>query len=291
MHRLAAAVLSREGQRSPLRPGVPRLGPKQPEPLLGPSDPPPFRVLNARGRAPMLLTCDHASWSVPASLGRLGLGERDLRRHIGWDPGAADLTRQLAEQFDAPAILSGYSRLVIDCNRAPGTAESIPAMSDGTQVPGNSALSPADIERRELALFRPYHSAVSRMLSAIRNGTGRRPAYVAVHSFTPFLDGFDRPWHVGVLWDRDTPLAQPLIGELRRVPGLKVGDNQPYSAKSEFDYSRMHHASRAGLPYVLLEVRSDLLTDRPGVDSYASLIATALRTALSTLGQHWQDRP
>ena len=87
-----------------------------------------------------MLTCDHASHAVPESLGNLGLDSRDLERHIGWDIGAAEVTRRLAERFDAPAVLSGYSRLVIDCNRKLGSETSILEVSDGTVIPGNLGL-------------------------------------------------------------------------------------------------------------------------------------------------------
>ena len=256
--------------------------------LLSPGDPPPYRVLNPSGSARILLTCDHASWAIPRSLAGLGLEDEELQRHIGWDPGAAQLTLRLSELLDAPAVLSGYSRLVIDCNRTPGTSDSILPASDGTTVPGNATLGRDDARRRELELFRPYHQAIGRMLDRLRRESGTGPAFVAVHTFTPCLNGFRRPWHLGVLWDRDTPLARPLISEFRRVPDLIVGDNEPYSGTDQIGYSRAQHASRAGLPYVLLEVRSDLLSTSSEVSSYASMIATALDSALATLGEPWR---
>ena len=251
--------------------------------LLGPEDPPPFKIVNAAGEASMLLTCDHASWAVPKSLAHLGLDASVLQRHIGWDPGAAKLTRRLSTVLDAAAVLSAYSRLVVDCNREPGTTDSIPASSDGTCIPGNAALSIGDVCAREVELFHPYHDAISRELRRIGREARVDPVYVAVHSFTPRLNGFDRPWQVGVLWDHDTPLARPLIRALRSVPNLIVGDNEPYSGFDQIDYSRVHHASRAGLPYVLIEVRSDLISDRSGVETFASLIAAALASALATV--------
>lgn len=285
---MEAAVRGPDDLPPTLRPRVGSIGQAVPSPLLGPDDPPPFRVVNPEGTARILFTSDHASCSVPRSLGKLGLRDRDLRRHIGWDPGAADLTLRLSELFNAPAVLSGYSRLVIDCNRTPGTEDSILRSSDGTRVPGNCALSEEDAGRREFELFHPYHDAIRSMLARLRKESGSGPAYIAMHTFTPNLDGFDRPWHVGVLWDRDTPLAEPLIAALRRVPGLVVGDNQPYSGTDQFDYSRVEHASRVGLPYVLLEVRSDLLPNASSVAYYSSVIGRALESALAALGGRWR---
>lgn len=253
------------------------------EPLLASDEPGPYRVVNPQGRTPMLFTCDHASHAVPQSLGGLGIEPRDLTRHIGWDPGAEEVTLRLSERFDAPAILSGYSRLVIDCNRRPGSATSIPEVSDRTIVPGNIGLGPADAERRVESLFRPYHQAIADALDTIEE-KGRKPVYVAIHTFTPELAGFRRPWHFGVLWDDDPRFARPLIESLRRHPGLCIGDNQPYSGRDHFDFSQGHHATSRGLPTALVEIRSDLVRDDPGVARYADLLGAALQHVLATFG-------
>ena len=248
--------------------------------LLGDQDPPPYRVANPDGSAPVLLTCDHASNTIPESLGTLGIAQRDLDRHIGWDPGAREVTLRLAERFDAPAVLSGYSRLVIDCNRKPGSATSILTVSDRTPIPGNVGLAPFDVQRRVDALFKPYHGTISSKLSAMRQ-IGVAPVFVAIHSFTPRLGGFARPWHFGVLWDEDPRVACPLIEALRRNPGVVVGDNQPYSARDHFDFSQEFHASSQGIPSALVEVRSDLIQDEAGVTQYADLLGNALESALA----------
>ena len=206
-----------------------RSAPWRPE-LLAEGDPPPFEVVNPSGRGLMVLTCDHASHAVPAALDGLGLDPGDLRRHIGWDAGAAELARRLSRRFDVPAVLSGYSRLVIDCNRSPGHPESILSVSDGTTVPGNRGLTPQEAERRARSLFHPYHEAIAQVLDSIRS-RGETPAYVALHTFTPKLNGQERPWHFGVLWDRDARIARPLIESLRKRTGLEIGDNEPYSGR------------------------------------------------------------
>ena len=250
--------------------------------LLGDQDPPPYRVANPDGSAPMLLTCDHASNAIPESLGKLGIAQRDLDRHIGWDPGAREVTLRLAERFDAPAVLSGYSRLVIDCNRKPGSATSILTVSDRTPIPGNVGLTPYDVQSRVHDLFKPYHSTISRKLRAMRRNGGT-PIFVAIHSFTPRLGGFTRPWHFGVLWDEDPRVARPLIEALRSNPGVVVGDNQPYSARDHFDFSQEFHASSQGIPSALVEVRSDLIRDKSGVTRYAGLLGNAIESALARL--------
>ena len=248
--------------------------------LLTDGDPPPFEVINPSGRGPMVITCDHASHAVPAALDGLGLDPADLRRHIGWDAGAAELARRLSRRFDAPAVLSGYSRLVIDCNRSPGHPESILAESDGTPVPGNQGLTPREAERRAQALFHPYHEAVAEVLGRIRS-RGETPAYVALHTFTPNMNGMARPWHFGVLWDRDARIARPLIEALRKRTGLLVGDNEPYSGRDHGAFSNGHHATPAGLPNAMIEIREDLLADEAGIARCESTLAEVLEEVLA----------
>ena len=252
--------------------------PRRPD-LLAPGDPPPFEVVNPSGRGLMVLTCDHASHAVPAALDGLGLDPADLRRHIGWDAGAAELTRRLSRRFDAPAVFSGYSRLVIDCNRSPDHPESILAESDGTPVPGNQGLTPQEAERRAQALFHPYHEAVAEVLGRFR-ARGESPAYIALHTFTPSMNGMPRPWHFGVPWDRDDRIARPLIEALRRRPGLTVGDNEPYSARDHGAFSNGHHATAAGLPNTMIEIRGDLLAGEAGIARCERILAEALEEVL-----------
>ena len=248
--------------------------------LLAEGDPPPFEVVNPSGRGPMVLTRDHASHAVPAALNGLGLDPADLRRHIGWDAGAAELARRLSRRFDAPAVLSGYSRLVIDCNRSPGHPESILSESDGTPVPGNRGLTPEEAERRAQALFHPYHGAVAGVLDSI-GSRGESPAYVALHTFTPNMNGMARPWHFGVLWDRDARIARPLIEALRKRTGLPIGDNEPYSGRDHGAFSNGHHATPAGLPNAMIEIREDLLADEAGIARCEGILAGVLEEVLA----------
>lgn len=251
-------------------------------PLLADHEPPPYCIVNAAGHTPLVLTCDHASHAVPESLGNLGLASRDLERHIGWDIGAAEVTRRLAERFDAPAVFSGYSRLVIDCNRKLGSETSILEVSDGTVIPGNLGLEPAEAAHRAEAFFAPYHQAIASVLERIRRA-GSTPIFTAIHSFTPKLNGSARPWHFGVLWDQDPRVARPLIEALRANPGVVVGDNEPYSARDHFDFSQEFHASSAGIPSALVEIREDLIRDRAGIELYADMLGDALAGVVANL--------
>ena len=249
-------------------------------PLLGPGDPPPVRIANSAGKARVLVVCDHAANAVPPALGTLGLDPARLAEHIGWDIGAAAVAERLAQRLDAPAISTGFSRLVIDCNRALNDPSLIPEVSDRVPVPGNRGLGAAEREARIAALHRPYHEAIAGCLAGFgRRGTA--PAIVSIHSFTPRMNGEDRPWHVGVLWDRDPRIALPLIANLAQGGGIEVGDNQPYSARSPQGYTMAQHALAHGLPHVLIEIRQNEIADAAGAERYAGLIERALRPILA----------
>lgn len=225
---------------------------------------------------PVLLACDHASARVPAVLGNLGLTAGDLKRHIAVDIGAAALTRDLAALLGLPAVLAGYSRLVVDCNRHLDDPSAFAEVSDGVVIPGNQGLRPAARAARVAALYRPYHSAISRSLS----GLGGLPGLVAIHSFTPEFAGIAKPWHVGILWDEDPNLAGPLLEALRDDRSLCVGDNEPYSGRHPAGYTMDAHAESQGRPHVSIEVRQDLLATPVQVRRWAALLARALRPIL-----------
>lgn len=229
-------------------------------------------------RWPALLACDHATARVPRRLASLGLPPAELGRHIALDIGAADLTRLLARDLGVPAVLAGYSRLVVDCNRHLDDPTAFAAVSDGTVVPGNAALGPAERAARAGALHVPYHAAIDAALARL----GPAPALIGIHSFTPEMAGVARPWHAGVLWDQDARLADPLLRQLRATSGWFVGDNEPYSGRHPAGYTMDRHAEPRGLPHVTLEVRQDLLATADGLRAAAALLATALRSILDS---------
>ncbi len=248
--------------------------------LLGRVDPPSFTLFNPNGQAPVVLVCDHASNAIPARLQQLGLNSAELAQHIAWDLGAAQIIRWLAVRLNAPAVLAGYSRLVIDCNRPPGHPTSIAEISDGIPIPGNCGLDDAHADARLNEVFWPYHHAITQMLAHHwRHDQGHTPALIAIHSFTPVMNGFQRPWHLGVLWNRDPRLAEPLLTYLRANPALCVGDNQPYSGR-EVGFTMDTHGAAAGLPHVEIEIRQDLLADAAGCEHWAGVIGDALETVL-----------
>ena len=241
---------------------------------------PVVELANPAGPTPLLLLCDHAGRRIPAWLGDLGLPAEELARHIAFDIGAADVTRRLARLLDAPAVLAHVSRLVVDPNRLPGDPSSIPALSDGTLIPGNQELSPDEIRRRFAYAFVPYHRAVARQIAGLRRRHGI-PAIISIHSFTPQLGGVERAWEIAVLWDQDPRLAAPVLAELRRDPALKVGDNEPYSGRYPVGYTIPFHAVRTGLPHVTFELRQDLIATRAHAEAWALRLAEVLREPLA----------
>lgn len=247
--------------------------------VLSAGDPPAVELCHQSGAASVVLTCDHASLAVPRKLGRLGLEEAIIAQHIGWDIGAAAVTRRLALLLDAPAILGGYSRLVIDCNRGPSDPSSIATVSDGVAIPGNAALSEVARAARRAAIFEPFHAAIAARIAAWQR-RGIAPAVISIHSFTPTMSGFERPWHVGVLWDEDGRIALPLLAALRAETGIVVGDNQPYSAREPVGYTQRHHGCERGLPHVAIELRQDLIAEEANAALWAERLSRALKPIL-----------
>ncbi|MCZ6590544.1 MAG: N-formylglutamate amidohydrolase [Alphaproteobacteria bacterium] len=250
--------------------------------LLHSGEPLPYELYNERAGGRLLLVCDHGSNRVPDSLEMLGLSDAELARHIGWDIGAADVTYRLSDRLGAPAVLASYSRLVIDCNRALDHPGLILAESDHTLVPGNVGLSETQRQSRVDEFFEPYHAAIADQIERMRVlcGPGEAPVAVSIHSFTPVFDGIERPWHVGVLWNIDPRLAEPLIARLREDNDLIVGDNEPYSAREGFGHTLETQGDGNGLANALIEIRQDLIDTHPGAAEWAERLAVVLEETL-----------
>jgi predicted N-formylglutamate amidohydrolase len=249
------------------------------ERLLGPGDPPPFTLLNENGQAPLVMFCDHAGRAIPRKLGSLGLTPGELDQHIAWDIGIAKVAAILARNLDAPCALASYSRLVIDCNRRLDDPSSIAQESDRIAIPGNRGLDGLARARRADEIFKPYHFAVADLIKKKR-AAGQAPAIVSLHSFTPVMNGFKRPWHFGVLWNRDPRLPIPLMQRLAQLPHVVVGDNEPYTGRDEHGFSIIAHAEAQGLPHALIEIRQDLISDDGGVNRWTAKLETALKGLL-----------
>jgi predicted N-formylglutamate amidohydrolase len=239
----------------------------------------PFIRLRAGVGSGLLLLCDHASNGLPEGYACLGLPPEAFNRHIAYDIGAAALTEALSARLQAPAILARYSRLLIDLNRGPDDPTLIMALSDGALIPGNHPLAEAERARRLALYHEPYHGAITDTLDAML-ARGLRPGIVSVHSFTPVWRGRSRPWHVGILWNRDGRMARPLLDGLRARGDLIVGDNEPYSGELEGDCLD-RHGTRRNLPHVLIEIRQDLIDTEAGVALWAGRLGAVIETALA----------
>jgi predicted N-formylglutamate amidohydrolase len=252
-------------------------------PILAPDEPPAVEVVNPNGASTAFLICDHASFRVPASLSDLGLSEAARRAHIGWDIGAADVARRLSYLLDAPLVLSGYSRLVIDCNRPPGSLTSIPAVTCGVAVPGNAAVDEREARAREEACFWPYHRAIERLLGE-REARGARTVLLSIHSFTPSLYGLDRPWNISLLYGKDKRLAAHFLEELGGMTDIMSGDNEPYQVTDRGDYGIPVYSERRGNLGVLVEIRQDCIATAPEAHAWADRLATLYKRIEPRLG-------
>ena len=253
-----------------------------PDILLTSDDPPPVGVYNEDGESPFLIVADHAGNDMPRALGRLGIPETECERHIAWDIGIAAVGRLVAKALDATLVQQNYSRLVIDCNRMPDSETSIPEVSELTEIPGNIGLSGDQKAARVRAIFEPYHQRIGAELDR-RKQAGRRTALIAMHSFTPVFMRATRPWHAGVLYNRDPRFAHLLLDLLKREDGLVIGDNEPYSVTDASDYTIPVHGERRGLHHVAIEVRQDLIAGDKGQREWALLLERLLPLAYQKL--------
>jgi predicted N-formylglutamate amidohydrolase len=250
--------------------------------LLDGHDLPPVLEFNADGRSPFLFTGDHYGRLIPKRLGDLGLPASELARHIAWDIGIAAVAERLSRQLDAHLIAQRYSRLVVDCNRPPHVASSIPLISDATTIPGNEGLARDAIDARRREIFDAYHRAIGAAIDR-RLRDGMPTVLVALHSFTPVYAGIKRPWHIGALYHRDTTLPPLLLKALRSEADLVVGDNEPYAVSDETDYTIPVHGEGRGLINTGIEIRQDLIADETGQQEWAERLARVLGEIETTL--------
>ena len=234
----------------------------------------PYEIVAGQGHARLVLLCDHATNGLPAEYGRLGLEASEFERHIAYDIGAAALTRGLAQRLGATAVLSCFSRLLIDPNRGLDDPTLIMRISDGAVVPGNRDVDEAERARRIASFHQPYHQAIAAAVARVR-AQGHVPFLVSIHSFTPVWRGWPRPWHVGILWDRDEQVAHAMIRGFLAQGDLVVGDNEPYHGALEGDTLNTH-GTRPGLPHALIEVRQDLIAAKSGVDEWVERVAKVI---------------
>ncbi|MCR9214569.1 MAG: N-formylglutamate amidohydrolase [Proteobacteria bacterium] len=246
---------------------------------------PTFDVQHADSPNRLLFTVDHASRHIPEEYDNLGLTDISvLHRHIAWDIGIEDVTRRLSDKLQGTAIYARFSRLLLDANRYPTDNALIPEMSDGIEVPANKGITLNDREQRIEKYFHPYHSAITGLLDE-KIAQHQEPLLISMHSFTPVMNDFERPWHIGILWDQDDRIAAPMLEFLRQNSSLVVGDNEPYSARDPLGYTMSAHGTDRNVPHVAIEIRQDLIDTHQGAEKWACIMADVVShvMGLSTL--------
>jgi predicted N-formylglutamate amidohydrolase len=246
------------------------------ETLLTPDEPAPFEILNADALLPVLLVCDHASNRFPRSLGTMGLDYLNRVSHIALDIGAGAVAKALAENLGATSVLCQYSRLIVDCNRALIDESTFLEHSDGVDVPGNHNLQISEKERRASEIYWPYHNAIKGQIVRLKKNE-IEPIVISIHSFTPVINGNDREWEVGVLWDKDPATAEIFLTRLAKA-GYLVGDNKPYSGKDPEDFTIDFHAESTGLPHVGIEISQNLISHDDGVERVSDILKKIIST-------------
>ena len=246
------------------------------ETLLAPDEPTPFVVLNPGAIVPVLLVCDHASNRFPRSLGTMGLDYLDRVSHVALDIGASAVAETLADNLGATAVLCQYSRLIVDCNRNLIDESAFLNYGDGVEIPGNHSLQNHEKERRASEIYWPYHNAIKDQIVRLKK-YGIKPVVISIHSFTPVINGEDRKWEIGVLWDKDSVTAEIFLTRLVEA-GYLVGDNEPYSGKDPEDFTIDYHAESTGLPHVGIEISQNLINHDDGVKRVSDILKEIIST-------------
>jgi predicted N-formylglutamate amidohydrolase len=237
-----------------------------------------FDLLNPQGSSPIVLTCEHASYTVPLEYRNLGISHEELARHIGWDIGARRVVETLSQVLDAPAVCSSYSRLLIDCNRDVTDHDLIVAESDGTKIQGNAEITETERERRITQFYQPYHDAIDRLLGERSAG---ETVLLSIHSFTPVLGMKERLFDLGVLFDRHEDLAQEVGQRLHRRE-YRIRYNEPYSGLDGLIFSARSHGDRHGLLYLELEINNGMIAQQDRAKHVGLMLGEALKPLFST---------
>ncbi|MHA1571830.1 MAG: N-formylglutamate amidohydrolase [Alphaproteobacteria bacterium] len=241
-----------------------------------------FEIFNPAGSGEMVLVCEHASNRIPASLRGLGLAAAAIESHIAWDPGALKVAREISALLDVPLVAARYSRLVYDCNRAPGADDAVPTRSESQNIPGNKDLGGDIINGRFQDFYAPFEAALGQVIDGKAAG-GSSPAIVSVHSFTPTYFGVSRAVELGILHDTDSRLADAMLESGPGVTGLKTERNEPYGPADGVTHTLKVQALVRGLPNAMLEIRNDKIGDDEACLRVAGTLAELVRRAVASL--------
>ncbi len=255
--------------------------------ILVEEDGPAYSVTNETGKNRVILVCEHASNRVPRELNQLGLSEDQLQSHIAWDPGASDLAQLLSSALDATLIEARFSRLVYDCNRPPEAVSVMPAKTEFCDVPGNQDIGVADRLSRTCDIYLPFHGEFARLI-ATKRARGIAPVIVTIHSFTPVFNGETRNVEIGYLHGDDKRLAEAMLSVSSKSTRYDIRLNQPYGPTDGVLHSIEKQNDDTDIPYVMIEVRNDLLTSNDNRENIYALLSNSISEAVSSLDSDQQ---
>ncbi|WP_367717946.1 N-formylglutamate amidohydrolase [Nitratireductor sp. GISD-1A_MAKvit] len=253
--------------------------------LLDPSEGEPVQIERAGGRSPVILVCEHASRTIPASLSNLGVKPDTLTSHAAWDIGALATAQKISQLLDAPLVHQRFSRLVYDCNRPPEAPDAIPEMSEIHAIPGNRNLSGEARQQRVAEIYEPFRQALAALVAA-RTGPSRQPVIVTIHSYTRVYFGAARHRAIGLLHDRDRRLADTMLQQAEEHGITNAMRNYPYGPDDGVTHTLRLHAVQNGLLNVMIEYCSDLIDTEKGQDEWAALTTRLLEAALERFDIH-----
>ncbi len=237
----------------------------------------PYNIIQKKNTK-ILLICDHASNLIPSKYENLGLPMKLISEHISFDIGAKGLTEKMSNLMNAHAILSNFSRLLIDPNRSVDDPTSIMRFADKFIIPGNRGISEEDTRIRQKEFYDPYHDKIEDTIISLLN-KNIVPILISIHSFTRKFRDKIRPWEISILWDTDNRISTPLIEVLENDNKYVIGNNQPYKGYLRGD-TLFTHATSRGLPHVLIEVRNDLISEESGQEIIANYLTEKLNNVI-----------
>jgi len=241
---------------------------------------PPVSFFNQDGGSSLLLVCEHASSHIPGRFESLRLSDEVLQSHAAVDIGALDLAESLSQLLDAPLLSTGISRLVYDCNRAPGDPGAIPGKSEVFEIPGNQNLTENEARRRYESYYLPFETAVSECLK----NYAAPPLFITIHSFTTVYHGESREVDIGMVCDQDSRLGESMVELASEFTSHCVRLNEPYGPGEGVTHTLGFHAVNNGLLNVMIEVKNNLLDSGAQRNNMAETLAALISGSAAAFG-------
>jgi len=228
----------------------------------------------------LVITCEHGGCEVPHAWAAIFSGrEALLASHRGWDAGALELARQIADAFGVPLHAATTTRLLVDLNRSIGHRQLFSVVTRALPRAHR-----ADLVDRH---YRPHRQAVEAEIARLI-ASKRRVIHIASHSFTPTLDGVPRQADVAWLYDPRRPaevaFARAWMRECARLaPDLRLRRNYPYRGRGDGLTAalRRQHPDAAYVG-IELEVNQRFVEQRGAAwDSLKAMVVDSLEKALA----------